>query len=99
MRAVLTLTAAVAVGLLAPSPGAAATFKVNCAKQNLQNRINAVPAGSVLLVKGTCDPVLIDKKITLKGNPTATIDANGSGRPVAIFGATSVSLITAWVAV
>ena len=93
MRAVLTLSAAVAIGLLAPSPGSAATFKANCATQSLQNRINAVPAGSVILVKGTCDPVSIDKSITLDGNPTATIDGNGSDRPVTISGSPTVRLV------
>jgi hypothetical protein len=92
VRAVLTLTAAIAIGLLAPSSGTAATFKVNCAKKNLQNRINAVPAGSVLLVTGTCKPVTIDKTITLDGNPSATIDANDVGRPVTINGSPTIRL-------
>jgi hypothetical protein len=79
---------------LAVAPGAAsATFKVNCASQNLQNRINAVPAGSVLLVKGTCAPVTIDKTITIDGNPTATISAAGAGRPVLITGSATVRLL------
>ncbi len=87
------LVAAAAVVLLAPSPATAATFKVDCKKQSLQNRINAVPAGSVLLVKGTCGPVTINKKITIDGNPTATISGKGVDRAVNISGAPSVKLI------
>jgi hypothetical protein len=92
VRAGLTLLIAVAVGLLVPSPGTAATFKVNCAKQNLQNRISAVPAGSVLLVKGTCGPVSIAKNITIDGNPTATISGKGVDRAVTISGSPTVRL-------
>ncbi len=93
MRAVWTLVAAAAVGLLVPSPGTAATFKVNCAKQSLQNRIAAVPAGSVLLVKGTCGHVDIDKNIMIDGNPTATISGQGADRAMAILGSPTVKLV------
>jgi hypothetical protein len=93
VRAALTLSAVLAIGLVAPSPGTAATFKVNCAKQSLQNRINAVPARSVLLVKGTCGHVDISKSITIDGNPTATISGKGVDRAIAITGTPTVKLV------
>jgi hypothetical protein len=86
------LVATAAVVVLAPSPATAATFKVDCKKQNLQNRINAVPAGSVLLVKGTCKHVDIAKNITIDGNPTATISGKGVDRAVTISGTPTVKL-------
>jgi fibronectin-binding autotransporter adhesin len=92
VRAVSTLVAAVAVGLLVPSPGTAATFKVNCATQSLATRIAAVPAGSVILVKGTCSQIEIGKNITIAGNPTATITGGGLERAVTISGSPMVRL-------
>jgi hypothetical protein len=93
VRAVWTIVAAAAVGLLGPSPGTAATFKVNCAKQSLQNRIDAVPARSVLLVKGTCGHVDISKSITIDGDPAATISGKGVDRAIAITGTPTVKLV------
>lgn len=93
MRTRAALGGAIAVGLALAAPAGAATFTVNCDKRNLQNRIDNVPAGSTILVKGTCDPITIDKDLTLDGNPTATIDAGGVGRPVEISNSAAVRLV------
>ena len=74
---------AIALGLigLAVNPAQAAPLHVNCdAGGNLQNKINAAPGGATILVKGTCDgPFSIGfKSLTLKGNPTATLDGQGA---------------------
>lgn len=82
----------VLAGALGPSAGAA-TFKLDCAKRSLQVKIDAVPAGSTILVKGTCGPVTIDKTLTLDGNPSATIHADGAGRPLTIDGSPTVRLV------
>jgi hypothetical protein len=78
--AVVSLTATVlAVSALA-TPALAVTINVNCSTQNLQTKINAAPPGSTLLIKGTCiGNFLVNKNLTLKGNPSATLDGNDSG--------------------
>ena len=78
---------------VAGAPAGAATFKLDCAKRTLQAKANAVPAGSTILVKGTCDPITVDKSLTLDGNPSATIDADGTGRPLTIDGSPTIRLI------
>jgi len=78
---------------VAGAPAGAATFKLDCAKRTLQAKVNAVPAGSTILVKGTCDPITVDKSLTLDGNPSATIDADGTGRPLTIDGSPTIRLI------
>src|SRR4051812_41865482 len=76
------LVAVVVVGLVlaAPAPGArAATPSVNCnAGGDLQAKIDAVASGATILVKGTClgNFQIAAKGLTLKGNPTATLDGN-----------------------
>src|SRR3954468_1657232 len=71
---------------LAPSPATAATV-VDCATQDLQQQINAAPSDSTLLVIGTCTGnFTISKNLTLKGNPTATLDGNFAGRVLTIGG-------------
>jgi nitrous oxidase accessory protein NosD len=83
-RAVTVLLAASVVlnagVLVIGSPASAATITVNCSSQNLQTKINAAAAGSTLLIKGTCvGNFTVDKNLTLKGNPSATLDGNDSG--------------------
>jgi hypothetical protein len=78
---------------VAGAPAGAATFKLDCAKRSLQAKVNAVPAGSTILVKGTCDPITVDKSLTLDGNPSATIDADGVGRPLTIDGTPTIRLL------
>jgi hypothetical protein len=60
----------------------AATFNVNCGTGgNLQNKINAAPSGSTILIKGTCrgNFAFLGKTLTLEGNPTATLDGMETG--------------------
>jgi hypothetical protein len=75
------------------APSGAVTFKVDCSKRVLQNRIDAVPAGSTILVKGRCGAITVDKNLTLDGNPSATIDAKGVGRPLTINGSPNLRLL------
>jgi hypothetical protein len=73
--------ATVLVALAVSAPADAAVVKVDCTKnQNLQAKLSSAPAGSTILIKGTCvGAFVIPKKLTLKGNPKATLDANGTG--------------------
>ncbi len=73
--------ALVLVALAVAPPADAAVVKVNCANGgNLQSKLNSAPAGSTILIKGTCHGAFtIPKRLTLKGNPTATLDADDTG--------------------
>ncbi|MFL5798923.1 MAG: choice-of-anchor Q domain-containing protein [Actinomycetota bacterium] len=76
------------------TPAQAATFTVDCSSQNLQTKINAAPAGSTLLIKGTClGSFLVDKNLTLKGNPSATLDGNDAGTTLTAPSTRTVHLI------
>ncbi|MFL5798911.1 MAG: choice-of-anchor Q domain-containing protein [Actinomycetota bacterium] len=67
------------------SPALAAPIHVNCSSMNLQNKINAAPAGATLLITGTCiGNFTVDKNLTLKGNPSATLDGNDAGSTLTI---------------
>src|SRR6266567_5452503 len=70
------LACSLAAAFLALSPGfASAAPTVNCDTQELQPRLDSAPAGSTVLVTGTCQGLFtIDRDLTLKGNPTATLD-------------------------
>src|SRR4051794_7895916 len=79
--------ATVVVGLMtvwmfAPTAASAAPLKVNCdAGGNLQNKINAAPNGSTILVKGTCKGAfaITGTALTLKGDPSATLNGQHAG--------------------
>ncbi|MFL5798919.1 MAG: choice-of-anchor Q domain-containing protein [Actinomycetota bacterium] len=78
--AAFTSSAVVVAVIALASPAQATTITVNCSSQNLQTKINAAPAGATLLIKGTCiGNFLVNKVLTLKGNPSATLDGNDSG--------------------
>jgi fibronectin-binding autotransporter adhesin len=73
--------------LMIPAPASAAPIHVNCdAGGNLQNRIDAAPGGSTILIKGTCDGpfTITGKGLTLDGDPTATLDGQGAGSTLTI---------------
>jgi hypothetical protein len=93
--AIAVLVSATLVALLAPpTPAFAATINVNCSTQDLQIKINAAPAGSTLLIKGTCfGKFVVDKNLTLKGNPAATLDGNDTGTTLTIPNTHTVHLI------
>jgi hypothetical protein len=66
-------------------PAVAGTINVNCSTMNLQNKINTAPGGSTLLITGTCvGNFTVDKDLTLKGNPSATLDGNHAGTTLSI---------------
>jgi hypothetical protein len=93
VRKVVAAATCVVLGALA-APAGAAIVNVNCATQNLQNRIDAAPAGSTLKIKGTCvGQFTVAKNLTLAGNPKATLDGNGAGRPLTIAGTPTVALV------
>jgi hypothetical protein len=80
----LALTVVSVAGLLSALP-ASATTTVNCDTQNLQAKIASAPVGGTLLVKGTCSGnFVIDRDLTLKGNPSATLDGEQAGTTVAV---------------
>jgi hypothetical protein len=77
--AVAVILVAGAVLALPVGPASAATIHVNCFAEDLQPSIVAAAPGSTLLIKGTCyGNFTVDKKLTLKGDPTATLDGNGA---------------------
>jgi len=68
-------------------PASAAPIHVNCGTGgNLQDKIDATPGGSTILIKGTCDGQfsVTGKALTLKGDPTATLDGQGAGTTLSI---------------
>jgi hypothetical protein len=92
-RLLVPLVPALVVAL-GPSPAAhAATVFVNCASQSLQAKIDAVPPGTVILVKGTCaGDFVAPKNLTLKGNPTAILDGAGAGTTLTVTGTRVIHL-------
>ena len=69
-------------------------MSINCgAGGDLQAKIVAAASGSTILVKGTCfgNFVVSGKSLTLKGNPTATLDGNDLG-PVVTFNGPGTTL-------
>jgi hypothetical protein len=93
--AVAVLVSAALVALLAPpTPASAATINVHCPQQDLQTKIDSAPGGATLLITGTCvGNFFLDKNLTLKGNPTATLDGNDSGTTLTIPNTHTVHLI------
>jgi len=96
-RSVVAFAASVlsAASLLSSGQAAqAAPMSFNCgAGGDLQAKILAAASGSTILVKGTCfgNFDISGKTLTLKGNPTATLDGNDLG-PVVTFNAAGKSL-------
>jgi hypothetical protein len=91
--ALLSATALVLMGLTA-IPASAATINVNCSTQSLQAKISAAPAGSTLLIKGTCDgDFSVDRSLTLRGDPSATLDAQDAGTTLVVTGTPTVHLV------
>jgi hypothetical protein len=86
--AATTATFVVALGLPLNIPSALAdTVSVNCATGSLQSKIDAASPGTVILVKGTCSgDFVVPKNLTLKGNPTATLDGAGAGTTLTVTG-------------
>jgi hypothetical protein len=89
----MVATLALGASLLAAPDASATTIAVNCATANLQTKINNAATGSTLLIKGTCHgQFTIGKDLTLKGNPTATLDGDSGGTTLTVTGARSVHL-------
>jgi fibronectin-binding autotransporter adhesin len=89
------LVAAFAAVVSVGPPASAETFTVHCPGQSLQARLNSAPAGSTILISGTCvGPfVVTNKSLTLKGSPHATLDGNQRGSTLTITGAPTVHLM------
>src|SRR3954470_15925745 len=69
------------------------TVAVNCATGSLQTKIDNASPGTVILVKGTCDGTfVIPKNLTLKGNPTATLDGGSTGATLTVTGTRVIHL-------
>ena len=83
-----TVGLVVALLIVIVSPAAqAATLSVNCdSGGDLQAKINAAASGNTILIKGTCfgNFQINSKSLTLKGNPTATLDGNDLERTLDI---------------
>jgi nitrous oxidase accessory protein NosD len=71
----------------------AGTVSVNCATGSLQAKIDNAPPGTVILVKGTCNGSFVaPKNLTLKGNPTATLNGGGTGTTLTVTGTRVIHL-------
>ncbi len=89
-----TFLVAVVLGVACAAPAHGAVVNVNCAKHDLQAKIDAAPPGWTLRVKGTCvGRFTVDKNLTLDGSPKATLDAAELGRTLTIAGAPTVRLL------
>ncbi|HXJ62411.1 MAG TPA: choice-of-anchor Q domain-containing protein [Actinomycetota bacterium] len=95
-RRLATCTALFAItGAVAPQlPAAGATtISVDCDHVPLQPKLQNAAPGSTILIKGTCIGAFgISKNLTLKGDPTATLDADNAGTTLLINGARQVHL-------
>jgi len=81
------------LALLWAGTAGAAVVHVDCAHQNLQNKINNAAPGSTLEIKGTCKgQFAIAKSLKLVGDPSATIDGKQGGRALEITGPANVTL-------
>jgi fibronectin-binding autotransporter adhesin len=90
-RACLVVVVSLAVATVGTPALAAIT--VNCPGQSLQAKINSAPAGSTLLVHGTCvGNFVLKKNLTLAGNPTATLDGDQAGTTLRIVATPTVHL-------
>jgi hypothetical protein len=95
-RAIRTSVAAVvmlgASLLLAPS-ALGGTISVNCDQTALQPKLTHAPTGSTIVLSGTCHGTfVVSKDLTLKGNPTATLDGGSGGSTLTVMGARSLHL-------
>jgi hypothetical protein len=74
------------------SPLNAADVAVNCNRgDNLQTAINAALDWDVLTIKGTCSGTFqTSKHLKLEGSPKATLDGNGEGPVISVFGGSLV---------
>ncbi|MFL5798409.1 MAG: choice-of-anchor Q domain-containing protein [Actinomycetota bacterium] len=90
----LVVPAAVVAALLLPAtPGFAATIAVNCATQDLQPKIDGAAEASTLLISGVCNGnFTVNKGLTLRGNPTATLDGDFAGRVLNVATLATVTL-------
>jgi len=84
------------VGVLAgPAPGAGAgTIQVTCPPDDLQAKIDAANPGDVLEITGKCDGTFtVDKDLTLRGAPSATLDGGGAGTTLLVSGAPTPNVL------
>jgi fibronectin-binding autotransporter adhesin len=89
------LVAMLVAGLVVVGQSASAsTIDVNCATQSIQAKIDAASGGDTLLVKGICvGNFFLAKSLTIKGNPTATLDGDDAGPVLSITGTHTIHLI------
>jgi hypothetical protein len=89
------IVALIAALVLIAVPASGATIAVDCAHVDLQQKIDSAAPGSILAIKGTCvGNFVVAKNLTLKGNPTATLDGNDVDRTLTITGTRTVHLIS-----
>jgi hypothetical protein len=94
VRRTAVVIAIVAAVLPAADLAAHASTSVNCASRSLQTAINSARANSTLLIKGTCSGTFtLAKNLTLKANPSATLDGDDLGSVLTITGTPAVHLI------
>jgi hypothetical protein len=96
-KAAFLAVAALTMVALAFGVGSArATVTVNCppyGNDNLQAAITAAAPGATIMVKGTCGGhFTIPTNLTLSGSPSATLNGQGTGRPLTIAGGVTVTL-------
>jgi hypothetical protein len=88
------VAAAVMGALVVAAPVAAeASRTFDCDSHPLQPKIDNASAGSTLLISGTCHGNFVVKKdLTLKGDPSATLDGGGGGSTLSVTGTHAIHL-------
>ena len=75
------------LALLWAGTAGAAVVHVDCAHQNLQNKINNAAPGSTLKIRNTClGRFTVAKNVKLVGDPTATLDGDDAGSTLTVNG-------------
>lgn len=90
-RRVFVVMGVVSAVLVWPTPALA--LAVNCNLQLLQPKIDQAQPGATIFIKGTCHGNFkVNKDITLRGNPTATLNGAQTGSVLTITGTRTVHL-------
>src|SRR5436190_13298994 len=82
----LLILALAAIWVAGAPPAWSAPTVICSTGGDLQGEINAVPSGSTILIEGTCrgNFVITGKSLTLKGNPSGTIDGMETGHAIEV---------------
>ncbi|HEY7280356.1 MAG TPA: choice-of-anchor Q domain-containing protein [Actinomycetota bacterium] len=93
IRTSVAATVLLGATLLVVPHASAQTISVNCDQTALQPKLNNAATGTTFLLSGTCHgQFTVAKDLTLKGNPTATLDGSSGGSTLTVTGARALHL-------